>query len=220
MKAAEPAKPQEDKSPIAVAIVEDNAEFRHQLIQFIDGAPGFRCTCACASAEEALRLIPESAPDVVLMDIQLPRMNGIACTASLREKLPSVPVMMLTVYEDTDAIFDALKAGAKGYLLKRSDPTTLLESIRELHQGGAPMTSQIARKVINSFHHVKPPEHPQDKLTDREQEILDLLAAGHATREVANKLSLSYKTVRWHLRHIYDKLHVHTRTEAVLRRLG
>lgn len=220
MRTIDQTDPQKAKSPIAIAIVDDNAEFRRQLSQFIEGAPGFRCACVCASAEEALRVIPGSAPDIVLMDIQLPRMNGIVCTALLREKLPSVPVMMLTVYEDTDAIFDALKAGAKGYLLKRGDPAKLLESIADMYLGGAPMTSQIARKVIDSFHRTKPPEHPQDKLTDREQEILELLAEGHATKEVANKLSLSYKTVRWHLRHIYDKLHVHSCTEAVLRRLG
>jgi DNA-binding NarL/FixJ family response regulator len=203
--------------PISVAIVEDNAEFRQQLSQYIAGAPGFRCACVCASAEEALRVIPQSAPDVVLMDIQLPRMSGIECTASLREKLPSLPVMMLTVHEDTDAIFDALKTGARGYMLKRDDPARLLEAIADLYQGGAPMTSQIARKVIDSFHQAKPAEHPQDRLTAREQEILELLAEGHATKEVANKLALSYQTVRWHLRHIYDKLHVHTVTEAILR---
>jgi DNA-binding NarL/FixJ family response regulator len=204
--------------PISVAIVEDNAEFRRQVSHYIAGAPGFHCACVCASGEEALRVIPQAAPDVVLMDIQLPRMSGIACAALLRKKLPSVPVMMLTVYEDADAIFDALKAGARGYLLKRGDPARLLEAIAELHHGGAPMTSQIARKVIDSFHHAKPIEHPQDRLTAREQEILELLAEGSTTREVANKLGLSYETVRWHLRHIYDKLHVHTLTEAVLRR--
>ncbi len=203
--------------PIAVAIVEDNAEFRQRVSQYIAGAPGFRCACVCASGEEALRLIPEAAPDVVLMDIQLPRMSGITCAAALRQKLPSVPIMMLTVYEDADAIFDALKAGARGYLLKRCEPARLLEAITELHQGGAPMTSQIARKVIDSFHRAQPVEHPQDKLTDREQEILTLLSQGHATRDVAEKLGISYETIRWHLRHIYDKLHVHTLTEAVLR---
>lgn len=190
------------------------------MSQDIAGAVGFRCACVCASGEEALRLIPESAPDVVLMDIQLPRMSGIACTAALRKKLPSVPIMMLTVNEDADAIFDALKAGARGYLLKRGDPARLLEAIAELHHGGAPMTSQIARKVMDSFHRAQPIEHPQDRLTDREQEILTLFAQGHATREVAHKLGLSYETVRWHLRHIYEKLHVHTVTEAVLRSRG
>lgn len=206
------------EKPILVAIVDDNVEFRQQVAQYIAGAKGFRCVCVCASAEEALREIPRCSPDVVLMDIQLPHMSGVVCTAALREKLPSLPIMMLTVYEDVDLIFDALKVGAKGYILKRDDPQKLLEAIVELHQGGAPMTSQIARKVINSFHGAtKPAQHPQDKLTAREQEILNLLAEGRTAREVAAKLSLSYKTIRWHLRHIYEKLQVHTSTEAVLR---
>jgi DNA-binding NarL/FixJ family response regulator len=205
---------------ISVAIVEDNPEIRRNLSRYIGEAPGFRCACACASGEEALRVIPQSPPDVVLMDIQMPGMGGIACTASLKEKLPSVPVMMLTVYEDNDAIFNALKAGASGYLLKRSAPAKLLESIKELHHGGAPMTSEIARKVIASFFQAKPAAHPQDKLTAREEEILECLAKGFVTKEIADKLSVSYDTVRYHLKHIYDKLHVHSRTEAVIKYLG
>ena len=153
------------------------------------------------------------------MDIQMPGMSGIACTASLKEKLPSVPVMMLTVYEDNDAIFNALKAGASGYLLKRSAPAKLLESIKELHRGGAPMTSEIARKVIESFFKAKLAAHAQDKLTAREEEILECLAKGYVTKEIADKLSVSYDTVRYHLKHIYDKLHVHSRTEAVIKYL-
>jgi DNA-binding NarL/FixJ family response regulator len=205
---------------ISVAIVEDNAEIRRNLSRYIGEAPGFRCACACASGEEALRVIPQSPPDVVLMDIQMPGMGGIACTASLKQKLPSVPVMMLTVYEDNDAIFNALQAGASGYLLKRSAPAKLLESIKELHRGGAPMTSEIARKVIESFFKAKPAAHPQDKLTAREDEILGCLAEGLVTKEIADKLSVSYDTVRYHLKHIYDKLHVHSRTEAVIKYLG
>ena len=205
---------------IAVAIVEDNPEIRRNLSRYIDEAPGFRCACACASGDEALRLLPQSPPDVVLMDIQMPGMSGIACTASLKKLLPSVPVMMLTVYEDNDAIFNALKAGATGYLLKRSAPAKLLEAIKELHRGGAPMTSEIARRVIDSFHPAKPAAHPQDKLTAREEEILEFLAKGFVTKEIADKLSVSYDTVRYHLKHIYDKLHVHSRTEAVIKYLG
>ena len=205
---------------ISVAIVEDNAEIRRNLSRYIGEAPGFRCACACASGEEALRVIPQSPPDVVLMDIQMPGMGGIACTASLKQKLPSVPVMMLTVYEDNDAIFNALQAGASGYLLKRSAPAKLLESIKELHRGGAPMTSEIARKVIESFFKAKPAAHPQDKLTAREDEILGCLAEGLVTKEIADKLSVSYDTIRYHLKHIYDKLHVHSRTEAVIKYLG
>ncbi len=205
---------------ISVAIVEDNPEVRRNLSRYIDGAPGFRCTCLCATAEEALRTIPATPPDVVLMDIQLPGMSGIACTASLKAALPSVPVMMLTVYEDTDAIFRALRAGASGYLLKRSDPAKVLEAITDLHHGGAPMTDQIARKVIESFHQAKPATHPQDKLTAREEEILDYLAKGYVTKEIADKLAITSATVRFHLKHIYDKLHVRSRVEAVIKHLG
>jgi DNA-binding NarL/FixJ family response regulator len=204
---------------ISVAIVEDNPEVRRNLSRYIDGAPGFRCVCLCATAEEALRTIPSKPPDVILMDIQLPGMSGIACTASLKAALPSVPVMMLTVYEDTDAIFRALKAGASGYLLKRSDPAKVLEAITDLHHGGAPMTDQIARKVIESFHQTKPGP-AQDKLTAREEEILDYLAQGYVTKEIADKLAISAATVRFHLKHIYDKLHVRSRVEAVIKHLG
>jgi DNA-binding NarL/FixJ family response regulator len=209
-----------DAMSISVAIVEDNAEIRRNLSRYIDEAPGFRCACACASAEEALKVIPASLPDVVLMDIQLPGMSGIACTAALKQMLPAVPVMMLTVYEDDDAIFNALKAGASGYLLKRSAPVKLLDAVSDLYKGGAPMTSEIARKVIESFSKSKPAEHPQDKLTSREQEILECLAKGYVPKEIADKLQLSYDTVRYHLKHIYDKLHVHSRTEAVIKYLS
>jgi DNA-binding NarL/FixJ family response regulator len=202
---------------ISVAIVEDNTEVRRNISRFIDGAPGFRCTCACASAEEALRDLPKTPPDVILMDIQLPRMSGIACTSALHKLLPGVPVMMLTVYEDPDAIFKALEAGASGYLLKRTDPGKVLEAITELSHGGSPMTGEIARKVIESFHRAQAAEHPQDELTSREEEILDLLAKGYVTKEIADKLAISAATVRFHLRHIYDKLHVHSRVEAVIK---
>jgi DNA-binding NarL/FixJ family response regulator len=203
--------------PITVAIVEDSQGIRSNLARYINEAPGFRCTALCSSGEEAIRSIPRSPPDVVLMDIQLPGMSGIACTAALKQKLPALRVMMLTVYEDSDAIFDALKAGASGYLLKRSGPVRLLEAIKELHQGGAPMTSEIARKVIDSFHITKLAPHPQDQLTAREEEVLQYLAKGYACKEIAAKLRLSYETVRVHLRHVYEKLHVHSRTEAVLK---
>jgi len=205
---------------ISVAIVEDNPEVRSNLSRYIDGAPGFTCACVCASAEEALRVIPQSPPDVVLMDIQLPGMSGITCTSSLKEVLPSVPVMMLTVYEDTDMIFNALKAGASGYLLKRTDPARVLEAVTELHHGGAPMTGQIARKVIASFHHIKPKERAEDKLTRREEQILELLAQGYVTKEIASKLNITAATTCFHLKHIYDKLHVRSRVEAVIRYLG
>jgi DNA-binding NarL/FixJ family response regulator len=205
---------------IGVAIVEDSPEIQRSLSRYIAEAPGFRCVCTCGSGEEALRVIPQLHPDIVLMDIQMPGMGGIACTAALREALPSVPVMMLTVYEDGDAIFQALQAGASGYLLKRSAPTKLLEAIKDLLHGGAPMTSEIARKVIESFHKAKREVHPQDKLTAREEEILKLLSKGFVAKEIADKLSVSYDTVRYHLKHIYDKLHVHSCTEAVIKYLA
>lgn len=205
---------------ISVAIVEDNSEVRKNLSRYINEAPGFSCAYVCASAEEALRKIPSEPPDVVLMDIQLPGKSGIECTAALKVRLPKLPVMMLTVYEDDDAIFNALKAGASGYLLKRSAPTKLLDAITELHGGGAPMTSEIARKVIASFQRSEPEVHPDDRLTPREQEILEHLAKGYAPKEIAEKLELSYDTVRYHLKHIYDKLHVRSRTEAVIKFLG
>jgi DNA-binding NarL/FixJ family response regulator len=202
---------------IAVAIVEDDPGVRRNLARFIGEAAGFRCAGLCASGEEALRVIPRAPPDVVLMDIQLPGMSGIDCTAVLKQKLPALRVMMLTVYEDSDAIFAALKAGASGYLLKRSAPARLIEAIKELHQGGAPMTSEIARKVIDSFHAAKPASHPQDQLTLREEEVLQHLAKGYAPKEISVKMDLAYETVRVHLKHVYEKLHVHSRTEAVLK---
>lgn len=205
---------------ISVAIVEDNPEIRRNLVRFVDESPGFRCRVACGSAEEALRAIPAAVPDVVLMDIQLPGKSGIACTAELKALLPELRVMMLTVYEDNDAIFSALQAGASGYLLKRSAPARLLEAITDLHRGGAPMTGEIARRVIESFHRQQPKLHPQDKLTPKEEEILQLLTKGFGNKEISTKLDISYDTVRYHLKHIYDKLHVHSRTEAVLKYLG
>jgi DNA-binding NarL/FixJ family response regulator len=205
---------------ISVAIVDDSPEFRRNLRRYIGEAPGFRCACVCASGEEALRLLAQNPPDVVLMDIQMPGLDGIACTASLKRVLPSVPVMMLTVYEDDEAIFNALKAGASGYVLKRSAPEKLLEAITELHRGGAPMTSEIARRVIESFCTPSGPEHAKDRLTTREAEILDWLSKGFVAKEVGDRLGVSYDTIRYHLKHIYDKLHVHSRTEAVIKYLG
>ena len=204
---------------ISVAIVDDNPEIRRNLRRYIDEAPGFRCACTCASGEEALRVLPQKPPDVVLMDIQMPGLDGIACTTLLKSVLPSVPVMMLTVYEDDEAIFNALKAGASGYLVKRSAPAKLLEAITELHRGGAPMTSEIARRVIESFCKAEASDHSKGDLTTRETEILEWLSKGFVAKEVADRLGVSYDTIRYHLKHIYDKLHVHSRTEAVIKYL-
>jgi DNA-binding NarL/FixJ family response regulator len=198
-----------------VAIVEDNATIRNTFRQWIEAAPEFRCVCACASAEEALVEIPRHKPDVVLMDIHLPGEWGIACTAQLKEKLPDVQVIIVTVYRDHELIFQALQAGACGYLLKRSSPEELLKAISEVRSGGAPMTGEIARMLVEAFQRKPGSSASGDELTQREDEILVLLAEGLSNKEIADKVKISYDTVRAHLRHIYEKLHVRGRTEAV-----
>ena len=202
-----------------VAIVEDNAVMRKTFRQWIDGASGFRCVFACATAEEALAELPRLKPDVVLMDIHLPGASGIDCTARLKETMPAVQVIMLTVYRNQELIFQALQAGACGYLLKRSTPSDVLSAIAEVRSGGAPMTSEIARMVVEAFQH-KPAGGagglgPGDGLTHRETEILALLSEGLSNKEIAGRLEISYDTVRAHLRKVYEKLHVRGRTEAV-----
>lgn len=166
-----------------------------------------------------MRVIPKLLPDVVLMDIHLPNMSGVECTARLRQLAPSLQILMLTVYEDSETIFKALKAGASGYLLKRTAPAQILEAIADVHRGGAPMTSEIARKVVQSFRAPEPSPPGTEPLTRREEEILELLARGYASKEIAEALSISFDTVRTHLRHIYEKLHVRSRTEAVIKYL-
>lgn len=199
-----------------VAIVEDNATLRKYLTELINNTQGLKCVCACASAEEAAVEIPKHRPSVVLMDIHLPGESGIACTARLREKMPDLHVIMLTVYKDIKMIFQALKAGACGYVLKRADESEILEAIAEVRSGGAPMTSEIARMVVRAF--VDTPEataaEGTDQLSSREMEILALLAEGCPNKEIASRLFISTATVRTHLMHIYEKLHVHCRTEA------
>lgn len=202
-----------------IAIVEDNATLRAYLSEFITGTPGHRCVCACGSAEEALLKIPSLRPDVVLMDIHLPGESGIVCTARLREKLPNLQVIMLTVYKDIKMIFQALKAGACGYVLKRSDEKEILEAITEVRAGGAPMTSEIARMVVRSFLDVPMGRDETEQLSGRESEILALLAEGLSNKEIGVKLSISFSTVRTHLMHIYEKLHVRCRTEAAAKYL-
>jgi DNA-binding NarL/FixJ family response regulator len=198
-----------------VAIVEDNTVIRNTFRQWIDAAPEFRCVCACASAEEALVEIPRLKPDVVLMDIHLPGQSGIACTAQLKEKLPGVQVIIVTVYRNHELIFQALEAGACGYLLKRSSPEELLKAISEVRSGGAPMTSEIARILVEAFQKKPGSVPPGSGLTQRESEILGLLSEGLSNKEIADRVTISYDTVRAHLRHIYEKLHVRGRTEAV-----
>jgi DNA-binding NarL/FixJ family response regulator len=202
-----------------VAVVEDNAVMRESFRQWIDAAPGFRCVFACATAREALAEIPRLNPDVVLMDINLPGESGISCTARLKELLPRLPVIIVTVYRDQELIFQALQAGACGYLLKRSTPEDLLRAITEVRSGGAPMTGEVARMVVEAFQ--KKPTHatPGSVLTAREEQILALLSEGLSNKEIAARVEISYDTVRNHLRHIYEKLHVRGRTEAVKRYL-
>lgn len=200
-----------------VAIVEDNNDFRDSLARYLDEAPGYRCVCACSTAEEALQRIPGARPDVVLMDIHLPNLSGVDCTRQLKELFPALSILILTVYEDNERIFSALKAGANGYLLKRADPADILRAIQDVRLGGAPMSNQIARRVVQSFQ-----ENPADTakvegLTRREEEILQDLAKGYSTKEIADRQSVSVNTVRTHLKHIYDKLHVRSRTEAVVK---
>jgi DNA-binding NarL/FixJ family response regulator len=202
-----------------VAIVEDNATFRQYLAQLIDRTPEHRCVCACPTAEAALVEIPRHHPDVVLMDIHLPGESGIACTARLREKAPAVQVIMLTVYKDIKMIFQALKAGACGYVLKRSDENEVLHAIAEVRAGGAPMTSEIARMVVRSFLEQPANISATDQLSAREMEILALVAEGLSNKEIGARLHISFGTVRTHLMHIYEKLHVRCRTEAAAKYL-
>jgi len=200
-----------------VAVVEDEREIREGLAFLIGSSPGFQCVATCASAEDALRDVPPSQADVVLMDIQLPGMSGIECIRELKLKMPSIEIMMLTVFEDHDKIFQSLLGGASGYLVKKTPPAKLLEAIQELRNGGAPMSNQIARRVVQTFQQTNAAKPVLTYLSGREQEILNLLAKGFLYKEIADQLGISIETVRTHIRHIYDKLHVRSRTEAILK---
>jgi DNA-binding NarL/FixJ family response regulator len=204
---------------ISVAIVEDNDKIRDGLSLLIDGSEGFNCLATYSNAEDALKYLPGQKPDVVLMDIQLPKMSGIECVENLIQKSPDLQIMMLTVYEDNEQVFKSLAAGATGYILKRTPPAELLEAIRELHEGGSPMSDQIARKVVQTFQQIGKSSKETEILSERETEILSFLAKGYQDKEIAEKFFLSVKTIRTHLRNIYKKLHVHSRTEAVLKYL-
>jgi len=201
--------------PIKVSIVEDSDRVRESLATLIDGARGFRCVGAHRSAETALKLIPTERPNVVLMDIHLPRMSGIECVRKLKAAEAELLVLMLTAYEDDDLIFQALKAGANGYLVKQTPPSEILTAIQEVHEGGAPMSSNIARKVIQSFHQAGSGESSTETLSSREREILELVSKGYTNKEIADVLSIAFQTVHTHVRNIYGKLHVRSRTEAV-----
>jgi DNA-binding NarL/FixJ family response regulator len=201
--------------PITVSIVEDNEQLRNTLARVLNRSEGFKCLSHYGNAEDALKELPNVKPEVVLMDINLPGMNGVECVRQLKQSLPTLQVMMLTVYEDTENIFSALAAGATGYLLKRTKSAELLEAIREVHRGGSPMTTHIARKVTQSFLKRGPSTQPTENLSQREQEVLDCLSQGFLYKEIAEKLGISYETVHTYIRRIYEKLQVRTRTEAV-----
>jgi DNA-binding NarL/FixJ family response regulator len=203
---------------VKIAIVEDSAGVRENWVELLGFEPGFKCVAAVASGEEALAKFPALRPDVVLMDINLPGMSGIECTARLKEALPETQILMVTVYADNEYVFEALQVGASGYLLKSAGADELMRSVREVVQGGAPMTGQIARRVIDVFR--KPPApaaKPDAQLSRREEEVLTMLSKGYANKEIAARLGSSVETIRVHTRHIYEKLHVHSRTEAVAR---
>jgi DNA-binding NarL/FixJ family response regulator len=205
---------------IQVSIVEDDVRVRSNLARLIDRSEGFRCLSQHPSAENALEELPYALPDVVLMDINLPGMNGVECVWRLKEVLPKTQIIMLTVYEKTEHIFDALAAGATGYLLKQTPPAELLAAIRDVQQGGSPMTSHIARKVVASFKQPRPATAPETaNLTTREQQILDLLTKGYLYKEIAEALAIRYDTVHAHVRNIYEKLHVRSRGQAVAKHL-
>ena len=205
---------------VRVSIVEDDSGIRESLAILINGAPGLRCVSTFPSAELALKQLPQDWVDVVLMDINLPRMSGIECTLKLKQLNPKLQIIMLTVYEDTEQIFRSLQAGASGYLIKETSPSDILDAIKDVSQGGSPMSSHIARKVVQYFQRERPSQHETENLSARETEILGCLAKGYRYKEIADQLGISVLTVRSHLRRIYEKLHVRSRTEAVVKFLG
>ena len=198
-----------------VSIVEDNIRLRGSLTKLIELSEGFECASAHATAEAALAELPRTKPDVILMDINLPGKNGVDCVRELKPLLPKTQIVMFTVYENTDLIFKALAAGASGYLLKQTPPEELLASLRDVCNGGSPMTSHIARKVVASFRQSGDASRELEQLTPREQQVLDHLAKGFLYKEIADAMAISFDTVHSHIRKIYEKLHVRTRTEAV-----
>lgn len=202
---------------IKVGIVEDNETLREGLETLIGLADDMECVCACECVKDALKRIPRAKPDVVLMDIQLPDGTGIECTAKIKEILPSVQIVVITVYDDSVRIFQALKAGASGYLLKRAKPERFIEAVREARDGGVPMPPEIARKVIGHFQEQGEAESVVDNLTPRETEVLELVILSLGNKEIAARMGVSVAAVRFHLQHIYEKLHVHSRTEAALK---
>ena len=211
------ASPEQSVDMPKVAIVEDNKTTREGLEKIINLSSKYRCICTCTTAEEALHVLPQKKPEIVLMDIQLPRMSGVECVSQLKELLPSAHFIMVTVYEDPDRIFRALRAGASGYLLKRTAPESVLNAIYEVQQGGAPMSGAIARKVVAYFRTQEAVNSEVEKLSAREREVLDLVVQGFSNKEIADRLAVTLEAIRWHLKHIYHKLQVHSRTDAALK---
>jgi DNA-binding NarL/FixJ family response regulator len=202
-----------------VAIIEDQREIREGLCRLISSTPGYRCAGIYASMEEALDKISHNLPDLVLSDIGLPGMDGIHGIRLLKERHPSLTILMLTVYDDNERIFDALCAGASGYLLKKTPWAKLVEALKEAVEGGSPMSPEVARRVISVFREIKPPKEADYELTPHETRLLRMLVEGHSYKTAAAQLNVSVNTIKFHLRHIYDKLQVHTKSEAVAKAL-
>jgi DNA-binding NarL/FixJ family response regulator len=205
---------------ISVAVVDDDADMRRTLAAFLDRQPDLCCAGTFATGEEAQRMIPVVRPDLVLMDINLPGMSGVECVRALSSQMPGIQIVMLTVYDDDDDVFNSLQAGAFGYLLKPVQSSVLAEAIREVHSGGAPMSTQIARRVVQAFKKAGAPSCGLANLTPRERDVLDLLAKGYQSKEIAVQLAMSYWTVETHVAHIYRRLHVRSRAQAVAKFLG
>jgi DNA-binding NarL/FixJ family response regulator len=205
---------------ITVAIVEDDSGIREMLTRVVQRAPGLEFLQSVESGEAALEKLPALAPNVVVMDIQLPGMSGIECTRALKKTMPQAQVLVFTVFGDSEQVFQALEAGASGYLLKRTPRSEIVEAIKQVWDGGAPMSGEVARKVVESFRKPASAHGGQlESLTTREEEVLGLLAKGYITKEIGEQLAISFDTVRFHLKHIYQKLHVRSRTEALLKYL-
>ena len=205
--------------PTQVAIIEDNQKFRETLEFLINHTPGYRCVGSFRSMEEAIEKIKSNLPDVALVDIGLPGMSGVEGVRILKERHPSLVLVMNTVYDDDERIFQALCAGASGYLLKKTPPAKLLESLQEAIDGGAPMSPEVARRVLALFREIRPPEHEDYELTPHELRLLKLLTEGHSYKTAANQLGVSVKTISFHLQRIYEKLQVHSKSEAVAKAL-
>lgn len=204
---------------IKVAIIEDQREVRDGLSILINGTAGFRTVGSYRSMEEALRCVENEVPDVILTDLGLPGMSGTEGTRILKDRYPEIPVIALTVYDDDEEIFNVLCAGASGYLLKETQPARLLESLREVVSGGAPMSPEVARRVVKLFREFRPPERSNYKLTPTENELLKLLVEGHNYKTAGAELGITINTVSFHLRNVYEKLQVHSKTEAVAKAL-